>query len=241
MQVAALYDIHGNLPALEAVLAEIPDDAVIVAGGDVFAGPMPAETLNRLRHLGSRVRFLHGNADRKEAPPDEPWLARYHWVQEQLGRKGRSFVDSWPATITLEVQGLGRTLFCHGSPRSDLESITAVTSDERLRELLSGVDEPMVVCGHTHHQFDRRLDSRRVVNAGSIGLAYEGRPGAHWALLGPDVELRRTEYDVAAAAEAIRATAYPDPEEKIEVLTSPPTAQEVAEFFEQRALEEQVS
>ena len=93
------------------------------------------------------------------------------------------------------------------------------------------------MCGHTHHQFDRRIGDTRVVNAGSIGMPYEGRPGAYWALLGPDVELRRTEYDFAAAAEAIRATSYPDPEEKIELLTSPPSAEEAAEVLEQRALE----
>jgi predicted phosphodiesterase len=241
MRVAALYDIHGNLPALEAVLAEVPEDATIVVGGDVFAGPMPAQSLARLQALGARAHFLHGNADREEAPSDEPGLARYHWVQAQLTPDDRSFLDSWPGTVNLDVDGLGQTVFCHGTPRSDLESITAVTSQERLREILSRVDEPVVVCGHTHHQFDRRVDSWRVVNAGSVGLAYEGRPGAHWALLGPDVELRRTDYDVAAAAEAIRATTYPDPEEKIEVLMNPPSAREVAEFFEQRALEEAAS
>jgi len=146
--------------------------------------------------------------------------------------------DAWPPALTLEVDGLGETLFCHGTPRSDLEAITAITSDERLREILSEVAAETVVCGHTHHQFDRRVDGTRVVNAGSIGMPYEGRPGAYWALLGPEVELRRTEYDVAAAAEAIRATSYPDPEEKIELLMNPHTAEEAAEVLEQRALEE---
>jgi predicted phosphodiesterase len=146
--------------------------------------------------------------------------------------------EAWPPTLTLEVDGLGETLFCHGTPRSDLEAITAITSDERLREILSEVAAETVVCGHTHHQFDRRIDGIRVVNAGSIGMPYEGRPGAYWALLGPEVELRRTEYDVQAAAEAIRATSYPDPEEKIELLMNPHTAEEAAEVLEQRALEE---
>src|SRR5919199_5376245 len=110
MRVAALYDVHGNLPALEAVLAEVPGDAEIVVGGDVFAGPMPAEVLARLRGLGSRAHFLHGNADREEAPDEEPGRARYEWVQEQLTADDRSFVDSWPATVTLDVDGLGRTI-----------------------------------------------------------------------------------------------------------------------------------
>ena len=238
MKVAALYDIHGNLPALEAVLAEMPGDAEIVVGGDAFSGPMPSETLDRLRGLGSRAHFLHGNADRDLGPYEERWRARYEWLKAQLTAEDRSWVDSWPATLTLAVDGLGPTLFCHGTPRSDLESITAVTSDERLREILSDVEEPTVVCGHTHHQFDRRFDERRVVNAGSIGMPYEGTPGAYWALLGTDVEFRRTEYDLDAAAEAIRVTTYPDPEEKIETLTKPPTAQEAAEVFEAQALEE---
>jgi predicted phosphodiesterase len=238
MRVAALYDVHGNLPALEAVLAEVPDDAVIVSGGDVFSGPMPSETLARLRDLGSRVSFIRGNADRDLGPYDERWRARYEWTLAQLTPDEWALAENWPPTLTLEIDGLGQTLFCHGTQRSDLEAITSITSEERLREILAGVAQPTVVCGHTHHQFDRRIDGARVVNAGSVGMPYEGRPGAYWALLGPDVEFRRTEYDLEAAAAAIRATSYPEPEEKIELLTSPHTADEAAEVFEQRALEE---
>jgi diadenosine tetraphosphatase ApaH/serine/threonine PP2A family protein phosphatase len=238
VKVAALYDIHGHLPALDAVLEDVPADATIVIGGDAFSGPMPSETLERLRSLGPRAHFIHGNADRDLGPYEERWRPRYEWLEAQLTGDDRAWVDSWPSTLTLEIDGLGPTLFCHGTPRSDLEAITAVTSEERLREILTDVQEPTVVCGHTHHQFDRRIDDVRVVNAGSIGIPYEGRPGAYWALLGPDVEFRRTEYDLAAAAEAIRATTYPDPEEKIETLTNPPPAREAAEVLERRALEE---
>ena len=237
MRVAALYDVHGNLPALEAVLAEVPVDAAIVSGGDVFAGPMPKETLARLRGLGERVTFVRGNADRDLGPYDERWRERYEWLMAQLSPAEHALAEAWPETVTLEVDGLGPTLFCHGTPRSDLEAITAITSDDRLRGLLSGVEERTVVCGHTHHQFDRRVDATRVVNAGSVGMPYEGRPGAYWALLGPDVEFRRTEYDLDAAADAIRATTYPDPEEKIELLNTPHPADEAAEVLEQRALE----
>ena len=84
MRVAALYDVHGNLPALDAVLAELPDDATIISGGDVFSGPMPAETLARLRDLGPRVSFVRGNADRDLGPYDERWRARYEWLLAQL-------------------------------------------------------------------------------------------------------------------------------------------------------------
>jgi predicted phosphodiesterase len=238
MKVAALYDIHGNLPALEAVLAEVPDDAAIVSGGDLFSGPMPSETLGRIRDLGSRVSFIRGNADRDLGPYEERWRARYEWMLAQVKPNEWALAENWPPTLTLEIDGLGQTLFCHGTPRSDLEAITAITSAERLREILADVAQPTVVCGHTHHQFDRRIDGTRVVNAGSVGMPYEGRPGAYWALLGPDVEFRRTEYDLEAAADAIRATSYPEPEERIELLTSPHTAEEAADVLEQRALEE---
>jgi putative phosphoesterase len=238
MRVAALYDIHGNLPALDAVLAEVPDDATIVIGGDVFSGPMPSETLTRVRDLGARAGFVRGNADRDLGPYEERWRARYEWLMAQLTTEEHALAEAWPLTLTLEVDGLGRTLFCHGSPRSDMEAITAVTSDDRLREILSEVPQRTVVCGHTHHHFEHRIDGVRVINAGSVGMPYEGRPGAYWALLGPDVEFRRTEYDLDAAAEAIRATSYPDPEEKIELLTRPYSAKDAAEALEERALEE---
>jgi predicted phosphodiesterase len=237
LKVAALYDVHGNLPALDAALAEVPGEAAIVSGGDVFSGPMPAETLARLRALGPRVTFVRGNADRDLGPYEEQLRARYEWLMAQLTPEELAVAEAWSETATIEVDGLGRTLFCHGTPRSDQEAITAITSDERLQEILSDVPERTVVCGHTHHQFDRRAGDTRVVNAGSVGMPYEGRPGAYWALLGPDVEFRRTEYDVAAAADAIRATSYPDPEEKIEVLTNPYPADEAAEVLERRALE----
>jgi putative phosphoesterase len=230
MRVAALCDVHGNLDALEAVLAELQGENVdgIVFGGDVAAGPRPGETLARIEELGDRALFVRGNADRE---PGE-------WVSERLSGKQRRFLAGLPDTQRVDVDGLGPTLFCHGSPRSDSEILTAVTTDERLREILTGVEERLVVCGHTHHQFDRVVDGVRVVNAGAVGMAYEGRPGAHWALLGPEVELRRTEYDYDAAAEAFRASGFPDGAAHAETLFGePPSALEVAEHFERQALE----
>jgi putative phosphoesterase len=230
MRVAVLCDIHGNLHALDAVLAEVEREEVdaVVLGGDVAWGPSPAETMERLRALGEWVLWVRGNADRD--PGD--------WAAERLGDDRVRFLRGLPDTQRLDVDGLGPTLFCHGSPRSDEEMITAVSSESRLREILEGVTERVVVCGHTHHQFDRVVDGIRVVNAGSVGMAYEGRPGAHWALLGPDVELRRTEFDFAAAADALRASGFPDADEVVKTLyESPPSAAEVAEHFERQALE----
>jgi putative phosphoesterase len=225
--VAALYDIHANLPALEAVLAEVGPDDDVVVGGDFTAGPMPAETVDALRALGKRVRFIRGNADRIAAAGG--------WEAERLGPERLAFVAGLPETVVLEVDGLGPVLFCHGSPRGDEEIITAVTPDDRLRRILAGVSEPVVVCGHTHHQFDRTVDGRRVVNAGSIGLPYEGRPGAYWARLGPGVEHRRTVYALDPAAERILATGHPDAEEWVETLREPRTAADVAAHFESLA------
>jgi putative phosphoesterase len=230
MRVAVLCDIHGNLHALEAVLAEVEREEVdaVVLGGDVAWGPFPAETTERLRALGEGVLWVRGNADRD--PGD--------WAAGRLGEERVRFLRGLPDTQRLDVDGLGPTLFCHGSPRSDEEMITAVTSESRLREILEGLTERVVVCGHTHHQFDRVVEGIRVVNAGSVGMAYEGRPGAHWALLGPNVELRRTEFDFAAAADALRASGFPDADEVAKTLyESPPSAAEVAEHFERQALE----
>jgi predicted phosphodiesterase len=213
VRVAAFYDIHGNLPALTAVLAEVDtlDVDEIVVGGDVASGPMPVETLDPLRARGAR--FVRGNADRvldlRGTDEGEEWVRHRRWVAARLGEERLAFLAALPLDLTLDLGTLGRVRFCHGAPGSDELTITRLTPDERLRGLLAGVDERVVVCGHTHMQFDRAVDGVRVVNAGSVGAPYEAEPGAYWALLGDDVELRRTDYDVEAAARAIAATGHP--------------------------------
>jgi putative phosphoesterase len=216
MRVAALYDIHGNLPALEAALADVEREGVdaILVGGDIASGPLPAETLQLLRSLGDRVRFVRGNADRVlDLPGTSPFAAGRRWVAEQLGPAGLRFLERLPTDEVLDVDGLGEVLFCHGAPGSDEEPITRLTSDERLRTLLRGVAQRVVVCGHTHIQFDRRVDDVRVVNAGSVGQPYEAEPGAYWLLAGPDISFRRTTYAVEQAAARIRTTGHPNAEE----------------------------
>jgi putative phosphoesterase len=227
-RVAALYDVHANLPALDAVLADAEAADLIVVGGDFAHGPLPAETVDRLRGLGDRVLFIRGNADREVGREDA-------WQREPLGEERLRFLADLPETVTVDVHGLGSVLFCHGSPRSDEEIITAVTPEERLGRILAGVTEPVVVCGHTHHQFDRSVGGTRVVNAGSVGMPYEGRPGAFWAMLGPDVELRSTAYDLDAAAAAIVSSGYPGADELVDTLRNPPGADEVARHFESLA------
>ena len=197
MRVAALYDVHGNLPALEAVLAEVPDDAAIVIGGDVAAGSFPHETLELLRGLGDRVHWLRGNADR-ELTPGEEGLAPAHmleWVRGQLGDEEIAFLLALPASLELHVDGLGRVLFVHATPRNDVDIFTERTPEARVAPCFDGVSADAVVCGHTHTQFNREIAGVRVVNAGSVGMAYEDAPGAYWALLGPVVEHRRTEFE----------------------------------------------
>jgi putative phosphoesterase len=238
MRVAALYDVHGNLPALDAALAEVDEDGVdlVLSGGDLLLGPQPAECLDRLRERGAT--FIRGNCDREVTGGtgwDDPlWGERVKWTARRLSEKRLEFVRSWPEVVSLEVDGLGQVLFCHGSPRSDEEILTAITSPKRLDPILDGVRERVVVCGHTHVQFDRKVGDRRLINAGSVGLPYEGEAGiACWSLLGPEVELRSAHYDVDLAVDALRATGYPDDDGAVRgFLLEPSTAEEATAHFE---------
>jgi putative phosphoesterase len=200
--VAALYDIHGNLAALEAVLREVPDDVTIVVGGDVVAGgPQPAEVVERLRALGDRVRWLRGNADR-ELDPAEEGLAPPGMLddtREKLTDEQIAFLVGLPPTVQID-----RVLYCHATPRNDVDIFTEATPEDRLVEIFVDVDADVVVCGHTHMQFDRTIAGRRVLNAGSVGMPYEEEPGAYW-LLG--LEHRRTVYDGDPLSTATRAEA----------------------------------
>jgi putative phosphoesterase len=198
LKVATLYDVHGNLPALEAVLADVPDDAAIVVGGDVAAGPFPSETLERLRALGDRVHWLRGNADR-ELTPGEPGLAPPEvlaWVRTRLSAEQIAFLYALPETLELDVDGLGRVLFCHATPQSDVDIFTERTPEEQIAPQFVNLGVDLVVCGHTHMQFVRTIAGVSVVNSGSVGMAYEDSPGAYWLLLGPDVESRQSTFDL---------------------------------------------
>ncbi|HYQ09781.1 MAG TPA: metallophosphoesterase family protein [Gaiellaceae bacterium] len=187
--VAALYDIHGNLAALDAVLAEVPDDATIVVGGDVCAGgEQPSETLARLRGLGDRVRWVRGNADR-ELFPGEGGLVPEPLVEatrSKLSEEDIAFLHDRP-----EAQQIDDVLYCHASPRNDVDIFTERTPEERIAFLFEGLDVPTVVCGHTHTQYERTVAGVHVVNAGSVGMPYEEEPGAYWLL---DLAHRRTPY-----------------------------------------------
>jgi predicted phosphodiesterase len=137
----------------------------------------------------------------------------------------------WPATLRVEIRGLGEVLFCHATPRNDTEIFTRLTPEERLLPVFASLHVSTVVCGHTHMQFDRMIAGIRVLNAGSVGMPF-GEPGAYWLLLGPGVELRRTRYDLAKAAERIRSTKYPQAEDfAVRNVLQPPSEEKTLEAF----------
>lgn len=238
MRIAALYDIHGNLPALNAALDELqkvqPD--LIVVGGDIVSGPLPAQTLERLLQIGDRTRFIRGNNDRevvlafdnqpvtrKYLPaPSEKGREEMRWTAGQLTRSQRDFLAALPERFEAEIDGLGRVLFCHATPSSDEEVFTPITPEERLKSIFSGVEQEIVICGHTHMQFELRVNNLRVnnlrvLNAGSVGMPFSDQPGAYWLLLSPEgCEFRRTVYDAEAAAREIRASGSPQGQEFIQ-------------------------
>jgi len=242
MRVAAIYDIHGNLPALEAVLRDVRQAGVdrIVVGGDVVPGPMVRETLACLLDLDIPAQFIQGNCEvavlaelAGTDPGAMPEQAReaVRWSARQLRPEDQQLLAGWPKTLRVEIPGLGAVLFCHATPRNENECFTRLTPEDRLLPVFEGLDVPLVVCGHTHMQFDRTIGNTRVVNAGSVGMPF-GEPGAYWLLLGPGVELRHTRYDLAQAAERIRSTDYPQGQDfAARNVLQPPSEADILEVF----------
>ncbi len=231
MRVAALYDVHGNLPALEAVLAEVereePD--LVLVGGDVSAGPFPAECLELLRGLGDRAVWISGNADRELG----------EWPAQQLSDEQLAFLRGLQETVVLDVDGLGPVLFCHGSPRSDEEILTDRSPDLRLEAALAGVRQLVVVHGHTHVAYEREFGLYRLICPGSVGMPYAEVPGAYWGLFGPGFAQRHTPYDLEAAARRIRESGSPQAAQiAAENVLTVPNPEEAVEFFERMAAAE---
>src|SRR5262245_49994732 len=167
MRIAALYDIHGNLPALEAVLKEIRATNVdlAVVGGDILPGPMPRETLESLLNLEIPVRFIKGNCENDafaemrgigEIRFPEQVRESMRWSADQIFPEYEQFMSEWADTLSFDVDGHGRVLFCHATPRDDNEIFTRITPEESLLPIFEGIDAETVVCGHTHMQFDRK-------------------------------------------------------------------------------------
>jgi putative phosphoesterase len=218
MRTAALYDIHANLPALEAVLRDVRAAGVdrIVIGGDVVPGPMPKETIACLREVEIPMQCIQGNGDREvvahrrgieSAAIPEAFRESMRWNAQQLSNEDEQWLSSWPKTLQLDD-----VLFCHATPRNDVDVFSRLTPEAQLLPLFSNLGVSLVICGHTHMQFDRNIGQVRVVNAGSVGMPF-CEPGAYWLLLEPAVQLRRTSYNLDEAAQRIRATSYPQADE----------------------------
>jgi predicted phosphodiesterase len=239
-RVAVLSDVHANVPALAAVLAEpeVAAAGLVVFCGDLTWGAEPARTVELVAGLGERAVCLRGNAERAlldlarhtraPARPREEWmLARHSPVEVE-------FVAGFAFSAVVTVAGLGPVRFCHGSPRSDHELVTPATPTERFAALAADIDETVIVGGHLHVQFDRVVAGRRSANPGSVGLPYHhGPPGtAYWALLGPDIALRRTGYDVDESIALGAASGDPLADVIAGMLTDPRAPEEIIEEAE---------
>lgn len=226
--VAVLADLHGNLVALEAVLTEAVQRGVerILIAGDIAWGPQPSETVALVKSLTAPTTTVRGNADREVADPetvdgDDFLHASTRWCAEQVGPAGRAWLAALPLTASIHIDGFGDILLCHGSPRSDIDELRPETDPGQIEAWLTGHPEPVIICGHTHLQFDRMADNRRIVNPGSVGLHY-GVDGAQWALIGPDgVELRTTPYDRQWAATLTQKSGIPDADGFVAFLLDP--------------------
>jgi predicted phosphodiesterase len=238
MRILALYDIHGNVDALNAVLADpraAGPDAVVV-GGDAVPGPFGAPTLDRLETLGAPTHFIRGNGEREvseavgaaePAPEDMARVTAAMTARELGDTRARSLAGMPP---TVELDGV---LFCHATPRRDDEILTRISNAARFEDALADVHVALVVAGHTHQQDDRAVGGVRFVNAGSVGLPYEGDGAARWAWIEDgEPDLRHTAYDAPATGRRMLAAGWPDEESLGAALIEPVEPMVVTELFE---------
>ncbi|WCB96289.1 hypothetical protein DSM104299_05046 [Baekduia alba] len=246
MRILALYDVHGNIEALDAVLADpraAGADAVVV-GGDAVPGPFAREVLDRLEALAAPTHWVRGNGEREVAAiataaepvpePDDPEdMATITAIANARALGAERLAPLGALPLTVELDGV---LFCHATPRSDEEILTRISAPERFADALAGVTAPLVVAGHTHQQDDRRVGAVRFVNAGSVGLPYEGDGGARWLWIEDgEPQLRVTEYDHAGAGRRILEAGWPDARSTEAAMTEPLAATVITELFEERA------
>jgi predicted phosphodiesterase len=239
VRILALYDIHGNIDALEAVLADpraAQPDAVVI-GGDAVPGPFARATLERLDLIAPAPRWVRGNGEREVAeaaraasagldPPGDDDLAEIS--ARELGPDRALALHDLP--LILELDGI---LFCHATPRRDDEMLTRLSPPDRLTDALAGINASLVVAGHTHQQDDRMIGATRFVNAGSVGMPYEGDSGAYWLWIEDGrPALRRTPYDAAVAGARILAAGWPDQESINASLIDPVDPLVVTNLFE---------
>src|SRR3954471_16773436 len=235
MRILALYDVHGNDDALAAVLADpraANPDAVVI-GGDTVPGPFALAALARPDALAVPVHRVRGNGEREvaEAVAGDPIDETAALTAAGLGPERAAALGAQPLTVTLDG-----VLFCHATPRSDAEILTRLSTAERWADAFGGVAERLVVAGHTHQQDDRRIGDVRFVNAGSVGLPYEGDGAARWLWIADgEPQLRRTEYDAAGAGARMLTAGWPDARSIGASLTEPVDPMVVTRIFEDLA------
>lgn len=234
-RIAVLSDTHGVLSCLDAVLAE-PDvesaDTVVVTG-DIAAGPQPTQVLDRLLELGDRVRLVRGNADRdlvtaaRGGQPPEGTPPVDLWAAAQLSDAHVELLAGLEHPVTLDLDGVGEVLFCHGTPRDDNEVVLVDTRPSRWAEVLKDVPDTVkiVCCGHTHVPFARLMDRRWIINSGSTGMPY-GSTGVPWALLDSrGIQLRSTAIEPRhVAASIVSGSEFPAVEDWVQTyVLAPPS------------------
>jgi len=242
MRIAALYDIHGNLPALDAVLADARRERVdlLVIGGDVYPGPMAHECVDRILSCGIPYRAIAGNGERgvleaTEGKRDEALPGEVHavidWSAATLTSAHARVLREWPPSLRMDVPGVGRVLFVHATPANDVDIFTERTPEDVLRRTFAGVDADVVLCGHTHIQFTRDVDACRIVNAGSVGMPFDAA-GAYWALIDSGVDFRVTPYAADRAAQLLRQSDYPSVATFVDrYVLNPPTRSAMLDFY----------
>ncbi|MEQ9425908.1 MAG: metallophosphoesterase family protein [Cyclobacteriaceae bacterium] len=241
MPIAVLYDIHGNLPALEAVIAEVGQLEVdeIIVGGDVVVGPMSKECLELLLNIDNPIKFIYGNcevavldvADNKPLTNlPQNVVEDIFWTTNSLSAGQLQEIRKWPKIVVSDIPGIGKTLFCHATPRNENEIFTILTVEEKLLPIFNSCDADIVICGHTHMQFDRMVGSKRIVNAGSVGMPF-GKTGAYWLYIDTDFHLKCTTYNLNLAEKSILQTGYPHPDDFIKSITTPQSEETMLEIF----------
>lgn len=197
MRDAVLFDVHGNIDALEAVLADVEAAGCtgLILGGDyALLGPAPDESVDRLRAWDGPVVAIRGNTDRMIV---ERLDALSVWAADRLGDERVAWFADLPAQRVLPDHDV---LLVHATPRSDEERLTPDVPDERAAAMLAGVTQPVMLFGHVHLQHRRQIGDVEVVNPGSVGFPFDGDPRAAWAIVEDGaIELRRTAYDVERA------------------------------------------
>jgi putative phosphoesterase len=246
-RVAVLSDVHGNHPALRAVLAVLetelaapdPVDTVVFLG-DLTWGPEPRAVLKAASTLPVPTYFVRGNAERAVSELAAGTRAAVAgrsldaWMLDAHGEAGIAQVSGFAQAVTLATP-IGATWFSHGSPRSDIELLTPATSAERLTAATAGITERIIVHGHTHLQYQRAVGDLTVIAPGSVGIPYAtgDTPGARWAIIDESITLRTTPYDIEEAIHAAERAGYPSTG-YARHLRTPPTLEEIIADAEQR-------